>query len=152
MDISIAPLVEADFEDWLDMALELWPEHSREEMSGILRALMRSEREDAFICRAVDGSPVGFVNLSVRSDWVEGSTTSPVGYVEGIYVKEPYRMLHVGRRLIEVAERWTADRGMSELGSDAELDNVRSHAFHESVGFTEANRTVGFIKRLRPQG
>ncbi len=146
-DFAVSRVGDADFDEWVDMAVELWPEHSREEMVGILEKLRASAREDAYICRSSDGDAIGFVNLSVRNDYVEGSTTSPVGYVEGIFVKDAYRTSGVGRLLIETAEAWTRDRGMTEIGSDAEIENARSHAFHEALGF-ESGRSVWFIKRL----
>lgn len=147
-EIKIAPVGDADFDDWVAMALELWPTYDRTEMERILRDFAASDREDAFICRAEDGSPVGFCNLSVRSDYVEGSKTSPVGFVEGIFVRDAYRGRGIGRMLIAAGERWTRERGMTELGSDAEIENARSHAFHTGVGFSEAGRSVWFIKKL----
>ena len=35
--------------------------------------------------------PIGFAQCQLRYDYVEGTSTSPVGYLEGIFVKESYR-------------------------------------------------------------
>ena len=35
--------------------------------------------------------PIGFAQCTLRNDYVEGSSSSPVGYLEGIYVKDEYR-------------------------------------------------------------
>jgi aminoglycoside 6'-N-acetyltransferase I len=37
---------------------------------------------------------------------------------------------------------------MSELASDALIDNVDSHRMHATLGFQETERVVGFRKRL----
>jgi aminoglycoside 6'-N-acetyltransferase I len=148
--ISIERVGDADFGDWLDMALELWPDYDRDEMEEVLSEIKDSESQAAFICRGEDGTAIGFMNLSTRTDYVEGSDSSPVGYVEGIYIREAHRKSGLGRRMVATAERWTIERGYTELGSDAELPNVNSQRFHEAVGFTEANRNVHYIKPLRP--
>lgn len=43
---------------------------------------------------------------------------------------------------------WARSKGMSELGSDASLDNTTSHAMHAALGFDETQRVVYFRKAL----
>jgi aminoglycoside 6'-N-acetyltransferase I len=148
--LSITPVTEADFEEWLAMGLELWPDHPEGELRAIFRELMASPKEEDFIGRTPDGNAVGFLNLSTRTDYVEGTETSPVGYIEGIFVKEHLRKSGVGRAMVSFAERWAAAKGYTELASDAELDNVDSHRFHASVGFREGGRIVAFVKDVGP--
>ena len=57
----------------------------------------------------------------------------------------------IGAALLEEAERWAAERGCTELASDATLDNVASQRAHAALGFTETERVVAFRKRLRPR-
>jgi aminoglycoside 6'-N-acetyltransferase I len=147
-DVTIKPVTEDDFHDWLSMALELWPDYEPEELRAILEGLIPDNKQEPFICRLADGSPAGFLDLSTRTDYVEGTETSPVGYVEGIFVKEELRGTGIGRKLVEFAERWASDKGYTQLASDAELDNTDSHEFHKSVGFDEAGRIVAFVKNL----
>jgi aminoglycoside 6'-N-acetyltransferase I len=54
----------------------------------------------------------------------------------------------VGRRLIAAAEEWALDRGLTEFGSDALLDNLESLAAHEALGFTEIEQIRCFLKPL----
>ena len=148
-DVTIEPVTKDDFDDWLAMALELWPDYEPDELRAILDGLLPDNKQEPFICRLSDGScPAGFLDLSTRTDYVEGTKTSPVGYIEGIFVKEELRGTGVGRRLVEFAERWAADKGFTQLASDAELDNTKSQEFHKSVGFEESGRVVAFVKNL----
>ena len=146
--LSITPVTQDDFHDWLTMALELWPEYEPDELRAILEGLLPDNKQEPFICRLPDGSPAGFLDLSTRTDYVEGTETSPVGYIEGIFVQEHLRGQGIGRALVEFAERWAAEKGFAELASDAELDNTDSHNFHRSVGFREGGRIVAFVKGL----
>lgn len=128
---------------WAELCNQLWPNCCKEELIDTFE----EGKENAFMYM-LDNQYIAFINLSIRSDYVEGSETSPVGYVEGIYVKPDYRGQGISRLLIEHAEKWSKDQGFQELASDCELTNSESIAFHNRVGFTEANRIVCFIKAL----
>ena len=82
-----------------NLALQLWPEHDfgqlRQEMGEIL------SQPDAAFFLACDGeTPVGFAQCQLRRDYVEGTESSPVGYLEGIFVAEGYRHQGVARKLL----------------------------------------------------
>ena len=94
-----------DFNDWLDLALELWPDYSSAEMEVIFTNLLHSDREQGILVRDDNGYALAFMNLSFRSDYVPDATQSPVAYIEGIYVKAEYRDRDVGRTLIDYAEQ-----------------------------------------------
>jgi len=74
--------------------------------------------------------------------------TSPVAFVEGIYVTPDARGRGVARALIAGVTQWAKDQGVTELASDALLDNEASHAMHKALGFCETERVVYFRKGL----
>ena len=84
----------------------------------------------------------------MRHDYVEGTSSSPVGYLEGIYVLPDHRHEGVARQLLKECERWAKSKGCSEFASDCELTNTESLQFHLNVGFEEANRIICFTKRI----
>jgi len=57
----------------------------------------------------------------------------------------------IGRRLVEAGEQWTRGRGLTEIASDAELENEQSISAHKALGFKETFRLVHFLKRLPPK-
>ena len=79
---------------------------------------------------------------------MEGTETTPVGYLEGIFVKESYRNRGYARELLNKCETWAKDKGCKEFASDCELDNGNSFQFHKAMNFTEANRIICFTKKL----
>jgi aminoglycoside 6'-N-acetyltransferase I len=89
--MKIDKVTQADFQEWLDLALQLWPDYSVAEMQESLTLIFHSPREAAFLVRDQDGRSIGFMNLSLRSDYVPDATQSPVAYIEGLYVKDDYR-------------------------------------------------------------
>ena len=126
------------------LALKLWPEHNREEMSRDLSAIL--EKPDASFFLAENAS--GFAQCQLRYDYVEGTESSPVGYLEGIYVEEGCRRQGLARALLAACENWARERGCREFASDCELTNTQSLRFHLSLGFEEANRIICFTKKL----
>ena len=132
------------------LAAELWPEHTPEELLPELRTLLESGEGAAFLA-SEDGQDLGFAQVQLRHDYVEGTETSPVGYLEGIYVREEARGRGVAKALLAACEAWAANKGCREFASDCELDNAAGLSFHLHSGFTEANRIICFAKPLKPE-
>ena len=97
---------------------------------------------------ARDGAAVGFAEANLRHDYVNGTQSSPVGYLEGLFVEADWRRHGVGRALVAAVAQWTRERGCSELASDAALDNLVSQAAHLAYGFEETERVVYFRQRV----
>lgn len=126
------------------LALKLWPDHDREEMYEELSSLMA--KPDAAFFLAENAS--GFAQCQLRYDYVEGTESSPVGYLEGIYVEEGCRRQGLARAMLAACENWAREQGCREFASDCELTNAQSLRFHLSLGFEEANRIICFAKKL----
>ena len=130
-----------------ELACRLWPGHSMEEMEAELARIM-AKPEAAFFLAFHQERAVGFAQCQLRHDYVEGTDSSPVGYLEGIFVAEGYRKQGVAKELLSACESWAKTNGCSEFASDCELDNVQSLQFHLNVGFEEVNRIICFTKKL----
>ncbi|MGE7674502.1 aminoglycoside 6'-N-acetyltransferase [Lysinibacillus sp. NPDC094403] len=129
------------------LVLQLWPNHTLEEFSEEMAQLINAENAAIFLAYE-DDEAVGFAQCQLRTDYVEGTHSSPVGYLEGLFVKEPYRQKGFAKLLVESCEQWAKRKGCSEFASDCELQNHESLAVHLKLGFTEANRIICFTKEL----
>lgn len=96
----------------------------------------------------VDEKPVGFAQCQLRREYVEGTGTSPLGYLEGIFVLEAYRLRGYAKELLLSCEKWSKEKQCSEFASDCELENDDSLRFHIAMGFEEANRIICFRKSI----
>jgi aminoglycoside 6'-N-acetyltransferase I len=141
-----------DFNDWLDLALQLWPDCTIADLIEVIQSprqagfIVRSENRQAF--SSAEPEAIALMNLSLRYDYVPDATKSPVAYVEGIYVKAEYRKQGVGNALIQYAEQWALEQGCTQLALDALLNNPASHEFYAKAGFREVERVVFFIKSV----
>jgi len=129
------------------LAAQLWPSQTTEEFKEEFKTLLADTNAAVFLCLAEE-KPVGFAQCQLRHDYVEGTETSPVGYLEGIFVAEGYRSQGCAAKLLAACEQWAREQGCTEFASDCELDNTKSLAFHLHCGFTEANRIICFTKKL----
>lgn len=130
-----------------EMAVQMWDDNTIDALEAEFADLVRHDDAAAFI-RYADGQPVGFAQCGLRRDYVEGTESTPVGYLEGIFVKAEYRNRGYARELLAACETWAKDSGCTEFASDCELDNVLSLKFHMATGFTEANRIICFRKDI----
>ncbi|MBC7988764.1 MAG: GNAT family N-acetyltransferase [Luteimonas sp.] len=139
-----------DARPWAALREVLWPEEDpSRHLDDAADILGRPERAVAFLAFDERGAAIGFAEATLRSDYVNGTESSPVGFLEGWYVAPDKRGTGIGRALVTAVERWTQQRGCAELGSDALLDNVDSHLAHAACGFEETERVVYFRKRLQ---
>lgn len=129
------------------LAVQLWPSHTKEELEEEFRGLLAQEDAAVFLAY-VQTKAVGFAQCSLRRDYVEGASSSPVGYLEGIFVLPSQRGQGVGRQLLARCEQWSLEKGCREMGSDCALENVESWQFHLRSGFLEAGRIICFVKDL----
>ena len=136
-----------DFAILAELACRLWPHHTIDEMRAEF-ADMIAKPDAAFFLAFAQETAVGFAQCQLRCDYVEGTDSSPVGYLEGIYVADAYRKQGVAKALLAACESWAKTKGCTEFASDCELTNTQSLQFHLRVGFEEANRIICFTKKL----
>lgn len=129
-----------------EMAIVMWDGHL-EELAGEFEMALDNE-ECAIYLYCTNNTPIGFAQCGLRHDYVEGTESSPVGYLEGIFIQEDYRRKGYAKALAAECEKWAGKMGCSEFASDCELDNDVSLAFHMNMGFTEAGRIICFTKQL----
>ena len=138
---------EADLAALTALALELWPEHEYDELWQDIADIMAGP-EAAFFLLEENEKPMGFAQCQLRHDYVEGTESSPVGYLEGIYVRPEVQGRGGAKTLLKACEQWAASWGCTEFASDCELDNTASLAFHLKMGFEEASRNIHFAKKI----
>jgi len=135
---------------WLPLRRQLWPEGStNEHLAEMQMFIDQPGKFFQLVAYEHDRQPAGFVEASLRTDYVNGTESSPVAFLEGIYVAPPYRRRGIGTLLVAAVVTWARACGCTELASDALLDNESSHAMHRALGFDETERVV-FFRKLIP--
>lgn len=143
----IKEATKADSTVLAELALRMWQDHTLCDLRDEFEELTEAEDSVCFI-KYVGEKPVGFAQCQLRRDYVEGTDTSPVGYLEGIFVLEEYRLRGCAKELLLRCEEWARGKRCSEFASDCELENRESLRFHTAMGFEEVNRIICFTKKL----
>ncbi|WP_328768519.1 aminoglycoside 6'-N-acetyltransferase [Devosia sediminis] len=147
--MRIAPAVASDAADWVAMRTALWPDGGNgAHAADIARVLADPGDTLNLVARSDGNKALGFLEASLRHDYVEGCKTSPVAFLEGIFVWPEARGTGVAGAMVAHAEDWGRQRGCTEFASDAALDNLASHSMHTALGFAETRRVVYFKKAL----
>lgn len=147
--VKIALATAADAADWVAMRTALWPSGGNGAHAADIAELLEDAGETInLIARDADGAALGFVEAALRHDYVNGCKTSPVAFLEGIFVKPEARGRGVARAMVGAVEAWAREQGCTEFASDAALENFVSHDMHRALGFAETQRVVFFRKVL----
>lgn len=136
-----------DVEVLAGLAIQMWEDHTLAELADEFKEIVAKEDSVCFI-KYVDNKPIAFAQGQLRYDYVEGTDSSPVGYLEGIFVAKEYHKCGYAAELLRECEKWAKERGCTEFASDCELFNEESLKFHLVLGFEEANRIICFRKDI----
>jgi aminoglycoside 6'-N-acetyltransferase I len=149
MKTTIERCASLDQSGWLEMRMALWADATADDHRGYMAiSLAQPERFLQLMMYDDNRLPIGFIEGSIRGDYVNGTETSPVGFVEGVYVVPAWRRRGVARQLFSAIGDWARARGCRELASDALLANEASQRAHRALGFEETERVVYFRRML----
>ncbi|HRX08294.1 MAG TPA: GNAT family N-acetyltransferase [Candidatus Limiplasma sp.] len=129
------------------LAHRLWPHAATSKLQTEYREMLSGDDSAVFLA-TINAQAVAFAQCGLRHDYVEGTGSSPVGYLEGIYVDSAFRRQGVAKALLARCQQWARAKSCTEFASDCELTNEQSLRFHLGAGFQEANRIICFTKRL----
>jgi histidine triad (HIT) family protein len=148
--IRVRPYQDSDWDEWLRMSAELFPNEPAGEIAAGMHAFRSRFDAAVFVAERPESGLAGFVEAGTRA-YADGCETSPVGYLEAWYVDPDARGAGVGRALVAAAEAWANARGFREMASDALLENEASHRAHRAIGYAEVERHVLFRRELAPR-
>lgn len=150
-ETRIAQATLADIDSVAALRNALWPEASLDELFEESRNQILDQDAHGAVFLAFSGRgavAIGMAEVALRLDHVNGCETSPVAFLEGIYVAPAHRRHGIARALVETAQAWGRTHGCTEFASDTHLNNAASRRFHSALGFEETERVVYFRKPL----
>jgi GNAT superfamily N-acetyltransferase len=104
---------------------------------------MHTPGHDLFV-GTVDGEVVG--NLWLFTD---PNQSVPHTFIYDIEILESHRGRGLGRALLEAAEVWCAERGVSSVRLNVFAPNTTARALYESAGY--APTSMHMMKRIAPE-
>lgn len=141
------PVTGSHLADWLQLRILLWPDHEDVHLLE-MRQLLEQPHTLQLLSYNDQQQAIAMLEASIRYEYVNGTQTSPVAFLEGIYVLPEYRRTGVASALVQQVEPWAKQFACTEFASDATLDNTVSHAMHRALGFQETERVIYFKKNI----
>ena len=115
------------------LASRMWEDNTLEGLTEEFEEMLSSQEAAVYLLYA-DNQPVAFAQCQLRHDYVEGTESTPVGYLEGIFVEAPFRRRGLAGKLLAAAEEgdenaWTLQYAFDAVGdivvyARATLDGV----------------------------
>lgn len=92
----------------------------------------------------VDERPVGWLHAAMS----ESIEVEPYVTIVGLVVDRSHRGRGIGRRLLEVAERWAGDGRCRVVRLRSSIGRTAAHQFYERAGYTNIKTQYSFVKSL----
>ena len=147
MDYRIEQASQENSSAWLQLRERIYTSVDRDFHCQEMKIFVADDDKECFLVFAPSGQACAMIEVTLRNI-VDGCLTSPVGYIEGIYVAQEHRGKGLSRRLMRTAEQWFRDKGCREIATDSEIHDVEAQQFQRHMGFTETFRIVEFRKTL----
>ncbi|NRO99489.1 GNAT family N-acetyltransferase [Paraburkholderia sp. NMBU_R16] len=145
---TIRAVAPADVSSWRMLRHRLWPRASADDHARETEQLLAEPHRNAMVIAVSSkGEALGFAEAAIRHDYVNGCDTSPVLFLEGIYVIPDMRRRGIARALCSSVEQWGTSHGCVEFASDTAIDNIDAQTLHRALGFDETERVVFYRKR-----
>lgn len=103
--VVVEPCISTEQAGWLALRQALWPQGSREEHLAEMASFLASPERFAQFVAYASREPVGFAEASARTDYVNGTTSSPVAFLEGLYVAPSARRRGIAASLVAAVAR-----------------------------------------------
>lgn len=135
-----------DFKTWARFRAELYHDLDSEFNHEEIRRIVADPALATFLVfekKYESGQVIGMIELSLRNI-VDGCLSSPVAYLEGLYLTEKFQGKGLGKEMLDFVKKWAREKGCSELAVDTEIENGRAQKFYLKNGFQETYRIVQF--------
>ncbi len=109
-----------------------------------LKMLIKDKRSAVFLAEQ-DVMVIGMVTIQRIISTAEGG---PAAVVEDVIVHPEHRNKGVGRRLLDTAIDWAAEKGVNRLQLLADNDNISALQFYLHTGWQKTN-LIGFKKGVK---
>ncbi len=97
-----------DLEAWAELRGQLWLDMTYDQhLEEAAAMLARPPGEFIAFLDVAEGTDLrAFAEAALRHDYVKGCRTSPVAYLEGIFVRTENRGAGIGRNLLKSVQSW----------------------------------------------
>ncbi|MCM0611328.1 GNAT family N-acetyltransferase [Marinobacter sediminum] len=109
-----------------------------------LEALLNSPNHNLFVAVS-NGSIAGWIVVEKRISLVTEFTSE----ITGLVVGSTFRRSGIGHLLVNAAEEWSYNLGLSRVVVQSNVNRLESHDFYQSIGFELEKTSHVYAKALK---
>lgn len=145
LDVSIRHSTENDIQDMVILMDQLGYPTTYAEMSERYRHLA-SDANFTTLVAEVRGRAIGLIGLQTSYMYEKNGRHCRI---MALIVHDQFRGSGIGTRLIQAAEQWASEQGVSSLSLNSanREDRQAAHRFYREMGYSDGS--TGFSKTLR---
>lgn len=132
---------------WARLRLQLFDDLDPAFNEADMTAFSERMEQQVFLAFGPNEEALGFAEVAL-CNLVDGCLTSPVGYLEAIYVSPEGRGMGLGRKLLNPTIAWARAQGCTEFATDSDLKDESAQRFHLAMGMKETLRIVQFRREI----
>jgi aminoglycoside 6'-N-acetyltransferase I len=132
---------------WARLRLQLFDDLDPAFNEADMEAFVNRTEQQVFLAFTDNAEAAGFAEVALRN-LVDGCLTSPVGYLEAIYVAPKGRGAGLGRKLLNATIAWARAQCCTEFAADSDLKDESAQRFHLAMGMKETLRIVQFRREI----
>jgi GNAT superfamily N-acetyltransferase len=134
----------ADYPRMAELAGQLGYPATPDDIARRLAGFITTGENVVFVAQLADESIAGWIGAFVYR-CVEADARVEIS---GLVVDERFRSQSVGRSLLERAESWAREKGLSATSLRSNVIRERAHAFYERRGYEHTKTQKSFRKKL----
>lgn len=115
-----------------------------EQVTRRLVEIFINPEHSVWIAELESGAVVGWVHVT-RTTWLE---IDPFAEIGGLVVDAAHRSQGIGKALLDKAEAWALENGLSRLRVRSNVIRSRAHHFYEEAGYFIIKSQHVFEKKL----
>ena len=140
----IRPITLTDAASAANLSAEFGYPASKETMERRIAALQNRSDHVVFVA-CTDETAIGWIDVGI----VHHFQSEPYGEIGGFVVSEKHRSTGVGKQLIDRAEHWMREQGLSRSLVRSQLKREDAHRFYLREGYAQVKTSAVFEKELR---
>ena len=133
-----------DYPRMAELAGQLGYPSNADDIARRLARLNMTGEHVVFVAQLADGTIAGWIGAFVYR-CVEADARVEIS---GLVVDERFRSQSVGRLLLERAEAWSREKGLTATSLRSNVIRERAHAFYKRQGYEHIKTQKSFRKKL----
>lgn len=136
---------EDDLEQVTQLVTQLGYDCSKRDVVDRFRFILKTSGHKLFVAEQENANVVvGWIHV-LQFPTLEMSVSTELG---GLVVDSSLRGKGIGRLLVEAAEKWSLDCGISRLQFTSQMKRVEAHEFYKKLGYEIIKNSYYFSKNL----